>query len=149
MFASAPCHRHDGTSTRYVADSHGIDHVSAMKAQATRCRISRELAAIAAVALLSAVYLSANWETRSPSFMVGRVSGFGLVEQKEYGQIGSVLRARVELPGHQAVSISLPNESTCRVGSQIQVEEAHTLVGSRFKAGMRGCSRTVFSAEKP
>lgn len=105
-------------------------------------RIGRELLAVAAIAVLGVVYLGVIWEVKTPSFMVGRVSGFGLVEQEGYGQIGSVLRARVELSGYQAVSISLPNDSRCRVGSQIQVEEAHTLFGSRFKVGMRGCFNT-------
>lgn len=135
--------------TRRIADIRRISHVCGMKYEATRRRVGSELFAVAAIALLCAVYLSVNWETRAPSFMVGRVSGFGLVEQRGYGQIGSVLRARVELPGNQAVSISLPNDSTCQVGSQIQVEEAHTLVGSRFKAGMHGCALHALNADKP
>lgn len=135
--------------TRRIAGIRNISHVRAMRYEVTRRKVGRDLFAGVAIALLCAVYLSVNWETRAPSFMVGRVSGFGLVEQKGYGQIGSVLRARVELPGNQAVSISLPNDSTCRVGSQIQVKEAHTLVGSRFKAGMRGCSMSALNADKP
>jgi uncharacterized lipoprotein YbaY len=101
--------------------------------------IGRELLAVAAIALIVLVYLGGNWETRAPSFAVGHVTGFGLVEQKGYGQIGSVLRAQVALPDKQVVSVSLSNGSVCRAGSPIEIEEAHTLFGSRFKPGVREC----------
>lgn len=101
--------------------------------------IGRELLAVAAIALIGFVYLGGNWETRSPSFALGRVMSFGLVEQKGYGQIGSVLRAQVALPDNQIVSVSLSSGSLCRAGSLIQIEEAHTLFGSRFKPGIREC----------
>ena len=101
--------------------------------------IGRELLAVAAIALIGFVYLGSNWETRTPSFALGRVMSFGLVEQKGYGQIGSVLRAQVALPDNQIVSVSLPNGSLCRAGSPIEIEEAHTLFGSRFKPGVREC----------
>ena len=101
--------------------------------------LSRELLAVAAIALIGFVYLGGNWEIRSPSFALGRVIGFGLVEQKGYGQIGSVLRGEVALPDNQIVSVSLSNGSLCRAGSPIDIEEAHTLFGSRFKPGIREC----------
>ncbi|OYY72686.1 hypothetical protein [Sphingomonas sp. 28-63-12] len=102
--------------------------------------VGRELLAIASIALIGFVYLGGNWEIRSPTFSLGQVMGFGLVEQKGYGQIGSVLRAQVALPENKIASVSLSNGSLCRVGSSIEIEEAHTLFGSRFKPGLHECS---------
>lgn len=110
-----------------------------MKHVALTREIGRELLAVAAVGLIGFVYLGGNWETRAPTFALGRVMSFDLVEQKGYGQIGSVLRAQVALPDNEIVSVSLSNGSLCRAGSPIEIEEAHTLFGSRFKPGVREC----------
>jgi hypothetical protein len=120
-----------------------------MEQQSPRRKAIRELIALAAVSTVGLIYLGTNWEIRPPTFMVGRVTGFGLVEQKGYGQVGSIVRAQVELPRYISVSISLPNGALCRVGSQIEIEEAHTLFGSRFKAGLRECSMSALRDVRP
>jgi hypothetical protein len=76
--------------------------------------IGRELLAVAAIALIGFVYLGSNWETRTPSVALGRVMRFGLVEQKGYGQIGSVLRAQVALPDIRLSLFRSPREVVLR-----------------------------------
>ena len=119
-----------------------------MEQQSPRRKAIRELIALAAVSTVGLIYLGTNWEIRPPTFMVGRVTGFGLVEQKGYGQVGSIVRAQVELPGYSSVSISLPNGALCRVGSQIEIEEA-VYIRSRRKATSMTTPTGVDQANDP
>lgn len=123
-----------------IAAFRAMSDIGAMKPVTPLRKASRELFAIAAIGSVGLTYLGVIWETRPPSLMSGRVIGFGLVEQDGFGQVGSTLRAQVELPGHRLVSVPLPNGSLCKAGSRIEIEEAHTLFGSRFRAGLRECS---------
>ena len=102
-------------------------------------KASRELMAAGAISAIGVGYLGLTWETEPSTILVGQITGFGLVEQKGYGQVGSIVRAQVDLSYHRAVSVTLPDRSHCRIGSKIEIEEAHTFFGSRFKAGRREC----------
>lgn len=103
-------------------------------------RLGAESLVIAVVCAVGIVFFGLNWRTRADSFTIGHVVSFGLVEQKVYSDANSILRAQVKMPNNSEVSVSLPNGLMCPVGSQIQVAEVHTLFGSVFKVGLRGCS---------
>ena len=105
----------------------------------------RELLVLGAIALLGLVYLGMNWETRAPSSVAGRVLSINIVEGEHYGEADGMLRAQVGLPGIRTVSVPLPRRSRCRIGSPIQIVEAHTLFGSRFKVDLRECALPVDS----
>lgn len=132
-----------------IADFREIGHVCGMKQQWVKSTLLRNGLAFAAVSCLGFIYLGLNWEMRRPSFMMGRIAAFGLVEQKGYGQVGSVIRAQVDMPKGATISISLPNDTFCRIGSEVEIEEAHTVFGSRFKSGPRGCLTSALNSTRP
>jgi hypothetical protein len=99
----------------------------------------REVFAVVAIAAFALSYLAVIWETRPPSISVGRVVGFGILDQEGFGGMGTTNRATVDLPGIGIVVVSLPNGAPCSVGAAIEIEEAHALLGSRFRPGPRNC----------
>ena len=133
---------------RLIADIRRLRHIGAMDPM-WRAKAGRELLAVAGISLIVLGYLGVVWQTRPPRLMSGRITGLGLVEQEGYGRVGSVARATVAISEGREVSVPLPDGSLCRVGSQIEVEELHTLFGSRFAAGLRECSASALSYAKP
>ncbi|MBY0519175.1 MAG: hypothetical protein K2P79_01980 [Sphingomonas sp.] len=110
----------------------------------------RELLVFGAIVLFGLVYLGMSWETRASSSVAGRVLSINIVEGEHYGEADGMLRAQVGLPGVRTVSVPLPRGSRCRIGSPIQLVEASTLFGSRFKVGLRECALPAdFRAGQP
>lgn len=117
-----------------------MPNIEAVEYQTPLRKAGHEILAISAIIVIGSTYLGATLEIGARSLMVGQVTGFGLVETKGYGQVGSIVRAQVRLSRNQTVSISLPDRSFCKVGSKIEIEETHTFFGTRYKAGLRDCS---------
>lgn len=117
-----------------------MPNIEAMKYQTPLRNAGCEMLAIAAIVVIGFTYLGATLEIGSRSLVTGQVTGFGLVETKGYGQVGSIVRAQVRLSENQTVSISLPDRSLCKVGSKIEIEETHTFFGARYRVGLRDCS---------
>lgn len=123
-----------------IANANHISHARAMESPSPRRRLWQEVLAITAISTIGLVYLGLRWEVGPPSFTTGQIVGFGLAEQKVYSDNASIVRAEVKVPDGRSVSVMLPGGAPCRIGSTIQIEEARTLFGARFTAGLRGCS---------